>query len=294
MALGTGVSGALGLRAAAQQDPPKASQCPPINRISLAQWSLHRAIGTGALDPMDFPLVAKRDYGIAGVEYVNSFYRSRIGDVAALGKELSTRCGDAGVTSVLIMCDGEGDLGNPESAERAKAVQNHVRWLDLAAILGCHSIRVNAKSAGSAEEQAKLAADGLRSLAELAEPKKLNVIVENHGGLSSHGDWLAGVIRSVGLPNCGTLPDFGNFYEYHRYQGVRDLMPWAKGVSAKSYDFAPDSGAETTIDFAAMLKIVRDAQYAGWIGIEYEGGRLSEPDGIRATRDLLVKLGCVA
>ncbi len=268
------------------------------NRISLAQWSLHRAIAGGSIDPVEFPTIAKRDYGISGVEYVNSFYRSRMGDAKGLAAELAKRCSDAGVTSVLIMCDGEGDLGAPDSAARAQAVENHLKWLELAQALGCHSIRVNAKSDGSREEQATLAADGLRSLSARAAGFGQNVIVENHGGLSSHGDWLAGVIRSVGLSNCGTLPDFGNFYEYDRYQGVRDLMPFAKGVSAKSYDFSLDANgavaAETKIDFTQMLSIVHDAKYAGWIGIEYEGSRMSEPEGIKATRDLLMKLGCVA
>jgi len=268
------------------------------HRISLAQWSLHRAIAGGTIDPVEFPTIAKRDYGISGVEYVNSFYKSRMGDAKGLAAELKRRSSDSGVTSVLIMCDGEGDLGAPDTAARAQAVENHVKWLELAQALGCHSIRVNARSDGSREEQAKLAAEGLRSLSERAASFGQNVIVENHGGLSSHGDWLAGVIRSVGLPNCGTLPDFGNFYEYDRYQGVRDLMPFAKGVSAKSYDFSVDAGgavaAETKIDFTQMLSIVRGAKYTGWIGIEYEGNRMSEPDGIKATRDLLVRLGCVA
>jgi hypothetical protein len=188
---------------------------------------------------------------------------------------------------------GEGALGDPDDAKRAKAVDNHRKWLDLAKHLGCHSIRVNAQSDGDRAEQARLSADGLRRLAELAKPLALNVIVENHGGLSSHGDWLAVVMKAVGMDNCGTLPDFGNFYEYDRYQGVKDLMPFAKAVSAKSYDFDAE-GSETKIDYPRMLGLVRAAGYSGWVGIEYEGGRLSEPDGIKATRELLARLGCRA
>ena len=261
-------------------------------RISLAQWSLHKSLFAGGVKPLDFPTVAARDYGIQGVEYVNSFYKDLVGQ-AGFADDLKRRCGDAGVTSVLIMCDGEGALGDPDEAKRAKAVDNHRKWLDLAKHLGCHSIRVNAQSSGDRAEQARLSTDGLRRLSELAKPLGLNVIVENHGGLSSHGDWLAGVMRAVGMPNCGTLPDFGNFYEYDRYQGVRDLMAFAKAVSAKSYDFDA-KGDETKIDYPRMLGIVRDAGYSGWIGIEYEGGRLSEPDGIKATKELLVRLGCKA
>jgi sugar phosphate isomerase/epimerase len=172
-----------------------------------------------------------------------------------------------------------------------EAVQNHFKWVDAAAFLGCHSIRVNAQSSGSRDEQSKLAADGLRRLCEYADPQGLNVIVENHGGLSSDGSWLAGTVRLVRHPRCGTLPDFGNFRvdaktTYDRYLGVRELMPYAKAVSAKSMDF-DSAGNETTIDYLQMLKIVAEAGYRGWIGVEYEGQRLDEEAGILATRRLL-------
>ncbi len=293
-ALGSMGLGSTGLGAA--QDPavaakPVAADPKPL-RISLAQWSLHKSLFAGAVKPLDFPAVAARDYGIRGVEYVNSFYKDLIGK-EGFAEDLRRRCSDAGVTSVLIMCDGEGALGDPSDAKRTKSVDNHRQWLDLAKHLGCHSIRVNAQSDGERAEQARLSADGLRRLAEAAKPLGLNVIVENHGGLSSHGDWLAGVMKAVGMDNCGTLPDFGNFYEYDRYRGVEDLMPFAKAVSAKSYDFDAQ-GNETKIDYPRMLGLVRAAGYSGWVGIEYEGGRLSEPDGIKATRELLERLGCGA
>ena len=193
------------------------------------------------------------------------------------------------------MCDREGNLGDPDGAKRKQAVQNHVKWLEAAKFLGCHSIRVNAHSSGSREEQAKLAADGLAQLSALAKPLDLGVIVENHGGFSSDGQWLSGVIKSVALPNCGTLPDFGNFKlangEYDRYQGVNEMMPFAKGVSAKSHDFDA-SGQETHTDYNKMLDIVvNQHKYRGWIGVEYEGKVLSEEDGIKATTALLKKAG---
>lgn len=259
----------------------------PLFTISLAEWSLHRALQAGTLDHLDFPKVAKQDYGVDAVEYVNSFFKekARKDYIAELGK----RCRDLGVTSVLIMCDGEGALGDPDEARRRAAVENHHKWAEAAKALGCHSIRVNAQSEGSFEEQQKLAADGLRRLCEFAAPLGVNVIVENHGGLSSHGDWLAGVMKLTDHPRVGTLPDFGNFYDYDRYQGVREMMPFARGVSAKSHEFDA-AGNETGTDYRRMLRIVLDAGYHGRIGIEYEGDRHPEPDGIRATKALLERL----
>lgn len=261
---------------------------PPLFQLSLAQWSLHRALDAKQLDPLEFPSVALHAYGIDAVEYVNSFYRHLLPS-GTLAKDLRARCDDLGVKSVLIMCDGEGALGDPDPAKRAQAVANHHKWADLAKALGCHSIRVNAKSEGTPDEQAKLAADGLRRLTEYCAALDLNCIVENHGGLSSHGDWLARVIRLADHPRAGTLPDFGNFYDYDRYKGVEDMMPFAKGVSAKSHDFSAD-GNEKQIDYMKMLRIVLRAGYRGRVGIEYEGDSLTEPEGIRATKRLLLRV----
>ena len=260
--------------------------------ISLAQWSLHRTIRAGELDPLDFPALTRERYGLDGVEYVNQFFMERARDQAWLG-ELKGRADGAGVQSLLIMCDSEGALGDPVEEQRALAVENHRKWLDAAAFLGCHSIRVNAQSSGTREEQARLAADGLRRLCEHAEPMGLNVIVENHGGLSSDAAWLADVIRQVDHPLAGTLPDFGNFIisedpprEYDRYRGVEELMPYARAVSAKSHDFDA-AGNETSTDYGRMMRIVVDAGYRGYVGIEYEGDRLDEDQGIQATLRLL-------
>lgn len=259
-------------------------------KISLAEWSLHKALFAKKLDNLDFPRVAKEEYGIDAVEYVNQFFKDKAKDQGYLG-ELLKRSDGLGVKNVLIMCDGEGALGDANEAKRKQAVENHYKWVDAAKTLGCHSIRVNAQSSGSYEEQLERAADGLRKLTEFAAPMKINVIVENHGGLSSNGAWLAAVIKKVDLPTCGTLPDFGNFNlgggkEYDRYKGVAELMPFAKGVSAKSHDF-DSQGNETRTDYRKMLKIVLDAGYRGYIGIEYEGSKLSEPEGIKATKKLL-------
>jgi sugar phosphate isomerase/epimerase len=202
---------------------------------------------------------------------------------------MNTRAADEGVTQFLIMVDGEGRLGDPDPARRTTAVENHRKWLNAAKVLGCGTIRVNAASTGTFEEQQKLAADGLRQLTEIAAPMELNVVVENHGGLSSDGAWLAGVMKMVNHPRCGTLPDFGNFYEYDRYQGVADLMPFAKAVSAKTHDFA-DNGDEAQKDYRRLMKIVLDAGYRSWVGIEYEGSKLPEREGIAKTKALLERV----
>lgn len=261
--------------------------------LSLAQWSLNRTLFSGNLDPLDFPAFAKETFGIDAVEYVNQFFMDKAEDRAWLG-ELKRRCDDAGVASLILMCDREGDLGDPDPSARTRAVENHYKWADAAAFLGCHSIRVNARSSGSYEAQRDYAIDGLRRLAEAGAERGLNVIVENHGGLSSNGRWLAEVIDGVGLPNCGTLPDFGNFViapgeEYDRYRGVMELMPYAKGVSAKSYGFDA-SGNEVRTDYRRMMRIVLDAGYRGHVGIEWEGAEPSEVDGIRLTKALLERL----
>jgi sugar phosphate isomerase/epimerase len=266
----------------------------PLFKISLAEWSFHRTINDKkTMTNLDFPVVAKRDFGIDAVEYVNQFFKDKARDTAYL-TGLKKRCDDNEVRSVLIMVDGEGALGDADEAKRREAVESHHQWVEAAKFLECHSIRVNAHSSGSYDEQMERAADGLRKLSEFADPYSINVIVENHGGLSSNGAWLAATIKKVGLPNCGTLPDFGNFRvsdteEYDRYKGVAELMPYAKGVSAKSHVF-DDQGNEKEIDYFKMMKIVLDAGYRGFVGIEWEGAKPDEMEGVRLTLDLLKRV----
>lgn len=276
---------------------------PLFFKISLAEWSLHKMLFDKKLDNLDFPAKAKNDFGIDAVEYVNQFFKDKAKDTKYL-TELKKRTDDLGVTNVLIMIDGEGFLGSTDAKERMKAVENHYQWVEAAKFLGCHSIRVNAYGKGTAEEVSKAAIDGLGKLSEFAEKAGINVIVENHGSYSSDGAWLANVMKSVGKANCGTLPDFGNFcmkYKnddwkqgcenmYDRYKGVEEMMPFAKGVSAKSNVFDAE-GNEANMDYRRLLKIVKDAGYTGHIGIEYEGNELSEEEGVRATKKLLEKVG---
>lgn len=273
---------------------PAGVSAAPLFEISLAQWSLHKALYAKEMTNLEFPVMTKQAWGITAVEYVNSFMKEESRDPRYV-EELRSITEGEGITNVLIMCDGEGRLGDPDDAARALAVENHYRWVEIARELGCHSIRVNAASEGDRNTQRDLAADGLRRLTEFGAQADINVIVENHGGISSNGAWLAEVMRTVNHPMCGTLPDFGNFNMgeqwggwYDIYQGVEELMPFAKAVSAKSHNFDED-GNERDKDYMRLMRIVLDAGYRGHVGIEYEGSELSESEGIAATLDLLVQ-----
>jgi sugar phosphate isomerase/epimerase len=277
---------------------------PLFFEISLAQWSLHKALFDKKIDNLDFPAIAKNTYGISVVEYVNQFFKDKAKDEKYLA-ELLKRSKDNGVINHLIMCDGEGDLGDLDKTKRMTAVENHYKWVDAAKFLGCVTIRVNAFGVGSREEVQKAAIDGLSKLGEYGEKAGINVIVENHGGYTSDGQWLAGVMKGVNKKNVGTLPDFGNFCvkrdgkgmwdgkcieEYDRYQGTAEMMPFAKGVSAKAHDFDVNGNCVET-DYTRMLKVVKDAGFRGYMGIEYEGDKFSEEEGIKKTKALLERVG---
>ena len=263
-------------------------------KISLAEWSLHRMLYSGELDHLEFCEIAREQFDLDAVEYVNSFFFDKAEDFDYL-KEMKNRANDHGVSSLLIMCDNEGDIGNPNQKAREKAVENHFKWMEAAKFLGCHSIRVNAKSEGTYEDQIRLASDGLRRLTEYGAKIGINTIVENHGGLSSNGKWLVSVMKEVDHPMCGTLPDFGNFKIkdgewYDRYTGVDELMPYAKAVSAKSHSFNW-KGDEINTDYKKMINIVLSAGYNGYIGIEFEGSKVDEIQGIQLTKNLMEKVG---
>lgn len=281
---------------------PNAMSSDPLFKISLAQWSLNRHIkelrGDDAkYSNLDFARVAKQTFGIDAVEYVNQFFFDKAKDMDYL-KQMKEAADGEGVQSLLIMCDREGYLGDPDEAKRTEAVENHYKWVEAAQYLGCHSIRVNAYSPPelSYEDQQRLAADGLRRLCEFADPYNINVIVENHGGLSSNGTWLADVMKTTDHPRVGTLPDFGNFRIsaepekwYDRYVGVAEMMPYAKAVSAKTMDFDEHGNCVET-DYNKMMKIVLDAGYRGHVGIEYEGPNYSSEEGIKMTKALLERV----
>ena len=273
----------------------------PLFKISIAEYSFHRRIAAGKIDPRHFGPFCAEMFSVDAVEYWMGPFHDKAQDRAYMD-EMHKRSVDAGVKELLIMVDirdGKGNLGNPDETKRKEAVEAHYEWVEAAKRMGCHSIRVNARSEGSREEQAKLAADGLRQLSQFAAPHEINILVENHGGFSSDGAWLANVMEQVNLPNCGTLPDFGNFKTgenedgseiwYDRYQGVTELMPFAKAVSAKTHAFDAD-GNETKTDYLKMMKIVVDAGYQGYVGIEWEGETPDEFEGVFKTKELLERV----
>ncbi|MBQ0734229.1 sugar phosphate isomerase/epimerase family protein [Aquimarina celericrescens] len=280
----------------------------PFFKLSLAQWSLHQAILSGEMNPMDFAQKAK-ELGFEGVEYVNHLYKKELEKdpdpkkaMQVLLESLKAKSQEHNIQNLIIMVDGEGDLAVTDEKKRNQAVENHKKWVDAAQFLGCHSIRVNLFGTNDQKLWVDASVDGLSKLSEYAAPKNVNIIVENHGYLSSNASLLIAVMQKVNQPNCGTLPDFGNFClereggarwggkcikEYPKYQGVEEMMPYAKAVSAKSYDFDAE-GNETTIDYRKMLEIIKKSGYHGFIGVEYEGKQLNEIEGIKATRDLLL------
>ena len=276
--------------------------------VSLAEWSLHRALYGGKLDHLDFPAKVKKEFAISAVEYVNGFFGGRKMDFkqaaknAAYLKELLKRSQDVGVVNHLLMVDDEGPLAERDEKKRWQAVDNHRKWVETAKVLGCRTVRVNLLGAGSAEEKKTAAVESLGRLGALAEPMKINIVAENHGGVTSNGAWLAEVIKQVGLANVGTLPDFGNFCLseswgstqegcadlYDRYKGMAELLPYAKGVSAKSYDFDA-KGEQPLMDYKRLIGLVKAAGYKGYVGIEFEGNTQPEEEGIRKTKALLEK-----
>jgi len=262
-------------------------------RISLAEWSLHRAIRAHTLSNLDFPRVAREKFGVEGLEFVNQLWEAPTqGYIARLRKNMA----DQGVKGVLIMCDQEGMMGHSDDAARRKAAENHFKWVDYAAELGCHSIRTNMypdkepTTPGEVAAFLNYCAESFTRLCGYAKERGLNVLIENHGGVSSDPDVVVRLMKLVNLPNFGTLPDFGNFPKsIDRYEAVKKLMPYAKGVSFKCYDFGAD-GNETTLDMDRLMKIVQAAGYRNWVGIEYEGNRLPEYDGVAAAKKYLDRL----
>ncbi len=280
---------------------------PLFFKISLAEWSLHKTIfDKKELDNLDFASTARNKYGIEAIEYVNQMFKDKAKDAKYLA-ELNKRAADNGIFQNLIMIDGEGGMAETDKKMLNEAIENHKKWVDAAHTLGCKSIRVNAFSSNpKAEEAAKAAVEGLGKLGEYGKQAGINVIVENHGGFSSNGEWLSGVMKQINMPNVGCLPDFGNFCvkrenkdgdpwngkcieEYDRYKGVAEMMPFAKGVSAKSNEFDAEGNCIET-DYRKMLKVVKDAGYTDYIGIEFEGSK-PEDEGIRLTKALLEKVG---
>ncbi len=278
----------------------------PFFKLSLAQWSMHKMLFDGKMDPYSFAEKAK-EWGFSGLEYVNQFYVPELKKanyskeaMAAFVDKCNTEAAKYGMKNVLIMIDGEGGMAVSDPMERQKTIENHYKWVDAAAAMGCHAIRVNLYGTEDPVAWKANSVDALTKLAAYAKTKHINILVENHGGLSSNGALLADVMQTVNMPNCGTLPDFGNFCiqpnadgsaceeRYDMYKGVREMMPYAKAVSAKTHNFDAN-GNEADIDYVKMLQIVKDAGYAGFIGVEYEGEEIGEESGILASRTLMIE-----
>lgn len=274
--------------------------------ISLAEWSYHRSIAAGKMDHLDFAMNAKNKFGIGAVEYVNGLFGSKKKDFREAGKsnkylgEMLKRSNDAGVVNHLVMVDEEGDLAGLNEKSRLKAIDDHRKWLDAAKFLQCRTVRVNLHGEGNSDDKKKASIDSLGRLGDLAAAMNLNVVVENHGSDSSKGFWISSIMKEVNKPNVGTLPDFGNFCithpwgttqdgcndEYDRYKGVEEMLPFAKGVSAKTYDFDAN-GEQPLIDYKRMLDIVKASGFKGYIGVEFEGNTQPEEEGIRKTKALV-------
>lgn len=268
-------------------------------KLSLAQWSCHRMLNDGKMDNLDFAKYSA-ELGFQGVEYVSAFLQEGLKD-ASYWDKMNEAAKKANVEQLLIMTDLTGSLGAATAKDRKAAVDEHIPWLKAAKALGCHSIRVNLWGEGNKEEQREQCTESLITLSKLGADHGLNIIVENHGGLSSDGKWLTQIMKDVSMDNCGTLPDFGNFCvareggerwgapcieEYDRYLGVEELMPYAKAVSAKSHVF-DRRGNELNTDYTKMMEIVHKAGYSGYVGVEWEGDGISETEGIKATKMLL-------
>jgi sugar phosphate isomerase/epimerase len=289
-----------------EAQPIKIANTTPFFKLSLAQWSLHKTFNEDGVSPFKFAEMSK-ELGFEGLEYVNHIYAKQIETLGfdVVIDSLKTLSAQNGMQNVLIMVDNEGDLADPNEAVRDAAVENHKKWIDAAAKLGAHAIRVNTFGTNDPEIWKTTVVDGLQKLATYAATKNINVLCENHGWLSSDAEKLMQAIRDVNMDNCGTLPDFGNWCTKRKdagakwgecielypdkYKGTGLMMAAAKAVSAKSYDF-DTNGNETTIDYTRMLQIVKDAGYKGFVGVEYEGSRLDETAGTKATIDLLLKV----
>lgn len=276
--------------------------------ISLAEWSYHRALQAGKIDHLDFASLAKNKFGINAVEYVNGFFGGKKKNFREAGKsskylgEMLKRSNDAGVINHLIMVDDEGSLAGLNEKARLKSVDDHRKWLDAAKFLQCKTVRVNLHGEGNSDDKKKASVDSLGRLGDMAAGMNLNVVVENHGSDSSKGIWIASIMKEVNKQNVGTLPDFGNFCishpwgttqdgcddEYDRYKGIEEMLPFAKGVSAKTYDF-DGNGEQPLIDYKRMLDIVKASGFKGYIGVEFEGNTQPEEEGIRKTKALVEK-----
>lgn len=258
----------------------------PWLKISLQQYSFKAMLDKGDLTTPEYPAFAVEKCGIKALEYFNGFFMERAGDEAFFA-DLRKRCDDLGVKNQLMLCKNARALDDADSAIRTAAAKDYLPWLEASKALGMHSIRVDVRSPGDAAEVMKQAVDGLNQVCDIAAPLDVDIIVENHGNHSSNGKWVSDLMKAVDRDNCGTLPDFGNFKDYDKYQGVEDMLPWARAICAKVHEIDENGTAKDT-DFERMLKIIKDGGFTGYIGIEFEGKERSL-EGVLGTKKLIRK-----
>jgi len=295
-------------------------------KISLQVYSFAPLMMAGKFDLKDFPEMVRNTYQLDGAEYWSIAFTGRENNEAFL-KELKQKSDDNGVNNTIILVDDINiltmesgpSLASLSSEERSRAIDFHKIWVDTAAKIDCHSIRINLKSNdGTAEEVQEVCSESISKLIEYSSQSNISVVLENHGGLTGNGKWLSGLIKNINNEFVGSLPDFGDFnfcqtrgdlnfanvdreceMKYDKYLGVEELIPYAKGISAKSHDF-DKNGSETKTDYKRMMEIIKNSDFSGYISIEYEGAMLSmllnrdsylsSHDGILATKSLLEKL----
>ena len=255
-------------------------------KLAVQQYSFNRQLRSGELAMIDYPRTVVKGTGIKALEYYNGHMEEKARDTGFF-EEVRKRCDDLGAVNTMMLCKSKDALDSPDPEIRASAIEGYRPWLDATKILGGQYIRVDVRSDGDPDEQKKHAADGLTALCEVAGSEyELGIVVENHGGHSGNGKWVAELMETVALDNCGTLPDFQNFKEYDPYMGIEEMMPYAKIVCAKAKAF-DEAGNEINVDYRRMLKIVKDSGYTGYIGIEFEGHGVDPIAGINLTKELI-------
>lgn len=283
---------------------PKAQDLKPStqnafkDKLVLAQWSFNKELFAGQMNTFDFIREAK-EMGFSGVEFVNQFFMDKIEDEAYLDS-LRATSEKIGIKNTLLMIDRAGNLGASDEKEREAAVLEHKKWMLAAAHLGCPNIRVNAHGDGSSEEVFEACKSSIAKLLTWGKQRKVGVIIENHGGYSSDGDWLYRLIQELEPYGVASLADFDNWCierengelwgapcvkEYDRYKGMQQLLPSAKSVSVKAFEFDAN-GLPVKSDFSRMFRLIRDSGYDGYLAVEFEGHGIDAKEGILKTKAL--------
>jgi L-ribulose-5-phosphate 3-epimerase len=246
--------------------------------ISLAQWALVDEVKSGKWKTVDFAKIAKNDFGLNGIEFVNTLF-----EVTTEGylRRLKKNAADNGVTMVLIMVDDEGDGCSATKEERRQFEINHRKWIDAAAYLGCKAIRTNCRGPQgvSKEEALKYSIETYQMMMEYAVPAKISVLIENHGGISNDAGWMVSLMKEVNNLYFGTYPDWrAPADNFDNVDYLLKMLPYAGGMSYRN-----QPTEELT---AKMIRLAKDSGYRGWYGIE-SSGREEIKKGIALLRKYL-------